>query len=107
MTLSILIFEFYPVTPIMIVLLAILNDIPIRTIAFDNVKTSKQPVRWDMKQVLTLASVMSIVGVSSSVILFWYILKHLGLQPEIVQTTMFLKLLVGGHMTIFLTRNRG
>ncbi|MGC9344184.1 MAG: HAD-IC family P-type ATPase, partial [Bacteroidales bacterium] len=107
MTLSILIFKFYPVTPIMIVLLAILNDIPIMTIAFDNVKTSKTPVRWDMKRVLTIATVLSIGGVISSFLIFWYILQNAGLQTEVVQTMMFLKLLVGGHMTIFLTRNTG
>jgi H+-transporting ATPase len=107
MTLSILAFNFYPVTPIMIVLLAILNDIPIMTIAFDNVPTAKNPVRWDMKRVLTIASVLSVGGVISSFILFWYIFQQAGLQTEVVQTMIFLKLLVAGHMTIFLTRNTG
>jgi len=107
MTLSILAFDFYPVTPIMIVLLAILNDIPIMTIAYDNVPTAKKPVRWNMKRVLTISSVLSVGGVISSFILFWYIMQQLGLPTEEVQTMIFLKLLVAGHMTIFLTRNTG
>ncbi len=104
---SILVYQFYPVTPIMIVLLAILNDIPIMTIAYDNVRTAAHPVRWDMRRVLTIASILGIGGVISSFILLWYTKSYLGLAPEIVQTMIFLKLLVAGHMTIFITRNTG
>lgn len=107
MTISIIAFQFYPVTPIMIVLLAILNDIPIMTIAFDNVPTATKPVRWNMKRVLTISSVLSIGGVISSFIFFWYIFQNLGWDKQTVQTMIFLKLLVAGHMTIFLTRNTG
>jgi hypothetical protein len=63
--------------------------------------------RWDMKRVLTIASVMSIGGVIETFILFWFILKQMGWEPEVVQTMIFLKLLVAGHLTIFLTRNTG
>ena len=42
-TLSIIIFQFYPITALMIVLLAIMNDLPIITIAYDNVKYSNKP----------------------------------------------------------------
>ncbi len=107
MAISIMAFEFYPVTPVMLVLLAILNDIPIMTIAFDNVPTATKPVRWNMKRVLSIATILSIGGVISSFILFWYIFQNLGWDPQTVQTMIFLKLLVAGHMTIFLTRNTG
>ncbi|MFO7966357.1 MAG: plasma-membrane proton-efflux P-type ATPase [Archaeoglobaceae archaeon] len=106
-SLSILIFNFYPVTTIMIVLLAILNDIPIMAIAFDNVPTPDHPVRWEMRRVLSLALVLGIAGVFSSFLLFFYVEQVLQFPAEMVQTFMFLKLLVAGHMTIFLTRNRG
>ncbi len=107
MTLSILIFDFYPVTAIMVVLLAILNDIPIMLIAYDNVKASKRPVRWNMPRVLTTASILSVGGVISSFILFWFIMNHQGYSEATVRTMIFLKLLIAGHMTIFLTRNVG
>ncbi len=107
MTLSILVVRFYPVTPIMIVLLAILNDIPIMTIAFDNVPTARTPVRWQMKRVLTMASVLSVGGLISSFLLFWFVFHNLGWEEEVVQTMIFLKLLIAGHMTIYLTRNTG
>ena len=97
----------YPVTPIMIVLLAILNDIPIMLIAWDNAPTARHPVRWDMPRVLTIASVLSVTGVISSFLLFWYFTFPYDLPRDQVQTAMFLKLLVAGHMTLYLTRSRG
>jgi H+-transporting ATPase len=106
-SISVLVFNFYPVTPIMIVLLAILNDIPIMTIAWDNAPTARRPVRWDMRRVLTMASVLGVAGVIESFLLFWYAQNVMGLPEAVIQTIMFLKLLVAGHLTIFLTRARG
>ncbi|MEZ5855188.1 MAG: plasma-membrane proton-efflux P-type ATPase [Hyphomicrobiaceae bacterium] len=106
MTLSILVFDFYPVTAIMIVLLAILNDFPIMMIAFDNAKTAPTPVRWDMHRVLTVATALGIMGVIESFLLFWYVDKVLHLPRDLIQTTIFLKLLVAGHLTIYVTRNQ-
>ena len=94
MTLSILVFNFYPVTAVMIVLLAILNDVPIMMIAYDNAPVTERPVRWVMHRVLTLSIVLGVMGVISTFSLFW-------IAEE------YLKLLVSGHLTIFLTRNTG
>jgi H+-transporting ATPase len=107
LALSVLIFNFYPVTPIMVVLLAILNDIPIMLISKDNVPVQKRPVRWDMKRVIVTACLLGGFGQVESFGLFWYIMLHLKLPVATVKTMMFLKLLVAGHMTIFLTRNMG
>ena len=49
MTLSILVFNFYPVTAVMIVLLALLNDGAILSIAYDRVRYSDQPEVWNMR----------------------------------------------------------
>jgi H+-transporting ATPase len=107
MTASILVFNFYPVTAIMVVLLALLNDLPIMMIAYDNVPVAPQPVRWDMTRVLTVATALGIYGVFESFGLFWIVRDYLGLGKPVVQSTVFLKLLVAGHMTIYLTRNKG
>ncbi len=104
---SVLAFDYYPVTPIMIVLLAILNDIPIIAIAWDNARAAPQPVRWNMPRVLTIASVLGLGGVGSSFLVFWFLRTQTGMADETIQTMIFLKLLVAGHMTIFLTRNEG
>ena len=107
MTASILVFNFYPVTAIMVVLLALLNDLPIMMIAYDNAPVALRPVRWDMARVLTISSVLGVFGVFSSFGVFWLARNYLGLAPSVVQSLVFLKLLVAGHMTIYLTRNKG
>ncbi len=106
-SLSILAFNFYPVTAIMIVLLAVLNDFPIMMIAYDNAPISAAPVRWNMKRVLILSTVLGVLGVCSTFLLFVIVLKHFQLSKEIIQSIIFLKLLVAGHLTIYVTRNTG
>ena len=106
MTLSIVIFDFYPVTAIMIVLLAILNDFPIMMIAYDNAPLSERPVRWKMTRVLTIATTLGVMGVVETFLLFWFVETVLKLPRETVQTMIFLKLLVAGHLTIYVTRNQ-
>jgi H+-transporting ATPase len=104
MTFAIMVFDFYPVTPVMIILLALLNDGPIMMIAYDRTKEAPRPVRWEMRLVLSLAAVLGIAGVFSSFGMFWIGEEVLRLDRPTVQTLMFLKLAVAGHMTIYLTR---
>ena len=106
-TLAILIFDFYPVTAIMIVLLALFNDAPIMAIAYDNVRYSKGPEKWDMRMVLSMATFLGFIGLISSFGIFYIGQEVLLLSKETVQTFIFLKLAVAGHLTIFLTRTRG
>jgi H+-transporting ATPase len=107
MTLSIIIFDFYPVTAIMIVLLAILNDVPIMMIAYDNVPVAPRPVRWNMERVLTTSVTLGLIGVIESFGLFWFADRILHMPRPELQTLIFLKLLVAGHLTIYVTRNIG
>jgi H+-transporting ATPase len=107
MTLSIIVFNFYPVTAVMIILLALLNDFPIMMIAYDNAPLSPRPVRWQMHRTLAIASLLGVLGVVASFGLFWLSEDYLGLSRAQTQTLIFLKLLVAGHLTIYLTRNTG
>ncbi|MEJ2690046.1 MAG: plasma-membrane proton-efflux P-type ATPase [Deltaproteobacteria bacterium] len=104
MTASILIFNFYPVTAIMIIILAFLNDIPILAIAFDNTKANERPIRWNMKEILTVSTVLGILGVIASFGIYYLAEVYMRLTPKVVQTFVFLKLAVAGHLTIFITR---
>ncbi len=106
MTLSILVFNFYPVTAVMIVLLALLNDGAILSIAYDRVRYSEEPETWDMRTVLGVATVLGLVGVVASFGLFYIGERALHLSREVIQPLMYLKLSVAGHLTIFLTRTR-
>ncbi len=103
MTLSIVVFNFYPITAIMIVMLALLNDIPILSIAYDNTRIQKDPVRWNMQELLIVSTMLGIAGVLSSFTLF-FILEELHLPEPMIQSMMFVKLIVAGHTTIFVTR---
>jgi H+-transporting ATPase len=106
-TLSILVFNFYPVTAVMIVLLAVLNDGAILSIAYDRTRYSNEPEAWNMRMVLGAATVLGIAGVLASFGLF-YLGEHIfRLSRETIQSLMYLKLSVAGHLTIFLTRTRG
>jgi H+-transporting ATPase len=107
MTLSILVFNFYPVTAAMLVLLALLNDGPILAIAYDRVRYRNAPESWDMPLVLGISSVLGLAGVIATFGLFYLAERTFHLDRNVIQTFMFLKLAVAGHLTIFLTRTRG
>jgi len=107
MTLSILVFNFYPLTAVMIVMLALLNDGAILSIAYDNVHYKDKPEAWNMRMVLGVATVLGVVGVVSAFGLFYLGERVIHLDRAHIQTLMYLKLSVAGHLTIFLTRTRG
>jgi H+-transporting ATPase len=103
MTLAITIFNFYPVTAIMIIMLALLNDVPIMAIAYDRARVEPRPVRWNFREVLTLATVLGVAGVVASFLLF-FIFERLGFARTVIQTLIFLKLDVAGHSTLYVAR---
>ena len=107
MTLAILVFNFYPLTAVMIVMLALLNDGAILSIAYDHVHYRSQPEAWNMRLVMGVASVLGVVGVVAAFGLFYLGERVFHLDRAHIQTLMYLKLSVAGHLTIFLTRTRG
>jgi H+-transporting ATPase len=106
-TLSILAFQFYPVTALMIVLLALLNDMPIMTIAYNNVQYSERPERWNMRTLLTISTFLGAIGVVSSFGLLYIGLEVLHLGPDVLQSFIYLKLSVAGHLALFVARTKG
>ena len=107
MTLSILVFKFYPVTAVMIVLLALQNDGAILTIAYDRACFSNKPEKWNMRLVLGMATVLGTAGVIASFGLFYLGEEYFRLDRNAIQTLIYLKLSVAGLLTIFVTRTRG
>jgi len=104
--LSMTIFNFYPISTVMIILLALLNDLPIMTIAFDNTWLDPKPIRWNMRRVLTLSTTLGLIGVVQTfgVLVIGKMVLHLG-QAEI-QSLIYIKLAVAGHLTLFITRSK-
>jgi len=104
---TIIVFNFYPVTAVMIVLLALFNDAPIMAIAYDNVHYSQKPEKWNMREVLRMSTFLGIIGVIASFAIFYIGARILYLSPGVLQSFIFLKLAIAGHLTIFVARNRG
>ena len=106
MVLCILIYNFYPVTALMIILLALLNDIPIMTIVYDHTLLEAHPVRWKMKRVLTLSTVLGCIGVCSTFLLIFLTKIYFHVSLDELQSLIFLKLSVAGHQTLFVVRSK-
>ncbi len=100
-------FDFYPITAIMIILLAFFNDVPIMTIAYDHTGLEKDPVRWEMHQVITVATTMGVVGVIGSFGMLLLAMDWLKLDVAQIQTYVFLKMAVAGHLVLFVARTKG
>jgi H+-transporting ATPase len=107
MTLAILVFNFYPVTAVMIVIIALLNDGAILSIAYDNVLYRNKPEAWNMRLVLAISTVLGVIGVVAAFGLFYLAERVFHFDRLHAQTLMYLKLSIAGHLTIFLTRTRG
>jgi H+-transporting ATPase len=112
--LSTLLLEFTPLTAIMIVMLAVLDDGPIMTIAYDNTEVAPQPIRWKMPRVLGVSSVLGLFSVVQSfglLLIGFEILSsvpeqglfHLFTKAEL-QSVMFLQIVLGGHFLLYNTR---
>jgi H+-transporting ATPase len=107
MTLAILVFDFYPLTAVMIVMLALLNDGAILSIAYDTVQYKDKPEVWNMRMVLGIATVLGVVGPIAAFGLFYLGDRVFHLSREMLQPMMYLMLSVAGHLTVFLSRTRG
>ncbi|MBU3887890.1 plasma-membrane proton-efflux P-type ATPase [Methylosinus sp. KRF6] len=114
MTLSIMVFVVltmivyydYPLTIIMIILLALLDDIPIMTIAWDNTELSPKPVRWQMDRLLIISVMFGTLALAQSFALFILARSVFGIGVAETQTMMFLRFIVGGHLLLLVSRTR-
>jgi len=91
----------------MIVMLALLNDGAILSIAYDNVRYRNGPEAWNMRVVMGVATVLGLVGPAAAFGLFYMGDRIFQLGHPQLQTMMYLMLSVAGHLTIFQTRTRG
>jgi H+-transporting ATPase len=104
--LTMIVFNFYPITTVMIILLALLNDLPIMSIAYDNTRLEPKPVRWAMHRVLTVATALGLIGVAETFGLLLIARMVLNLPVPEIQSLIYLKLAVAGHLTLFVARTK-
>ena len=108
-------FDFRPLTAVMIIALALLDDVPIMTIAYDNTRVDEKPVRWHMGRVLSCSAVMGLLSVAQSFGLLligmaWIrdpaLQSWIAMDQAHLQTLLFLQLVAGGHLLLFVTRSK-
>ncbi len=104
---SVVFFDFFPLSAVMIIALALLDDLPIMAIAFDNAKAAAKPVKWDMPRVFLISSVLGLFAVVQSFALLFLGKELYHLDSAHIQTMMFLQLVAGGHLLLFITRTNG
>lgn len=106
---------FQPLTAVMIVVMSLLDDVPIMAIAYDNTRVSARPIRWEMPRLLSISAVLGLFSIIQSFGLLlagFEVLNHpahsalFGLQTTAqLQSVMFLQLVAGGHLLLFITRS--
>jgi H+-transporting ATPase len=105
-----------PLTAVMIVVMSLLDDVPIMTIAYDNTPVSEKPIRWQMRSLLGVSLVLGLFSIVESfgllligirVLSHPHLQEYFGLASEDqLQTVMFLQLVTGGHLLVFVTRTQ-
>jgi H+-transporting ATPase len=105
-SLSILFTNITPLTAIMIIMLALLDDIPIMAIAYDNAAISPEPLRWNLKNVLRIASVLGLVLVLENFLLMAVVKHYTDQSLNQIQTIMFLLMVIAGHLLLFVSRQK-
>ncbi len=112
--LSTIFLNFQPLTAVMIVIMSLLDDLPIMTIAYDNTAVSPSPIRWRMPRLLSVSAVLGLASIVQSFGLLLIGMEILsdpgegsrfGLTDQAhLQTMMFLQLVAGGHLLLLVTR---
>lgn len=96
----------YPLTPVLLILIALFNDIPIISLAFDRVKQADKPQKIHVHERFLLSSLFGTVGVLNSLLLFLIFTYVAPVPWKTLITMFFLKLLVSGHMLIYVAHTR-
>ena len=108
-------FGFSPLTPVMIILIALLDDVPIMTIAYDNTPLPREPVRWQMRRLIFISGFMGVMAVAQSFGLLLIGMEWLSnpqwqswihLTRDQIQTAVFLQIVAGGHLLLLVMRSR-
>jgi len=96
----------YPLSPLQLIVLALLNDIPIISLATDRVRIGKRPAHIQVRKQFTQALLYGMVGIVESLALFFFALDYLHLPMPIIETLFFLKLTVSGHLLIYVAHTK-
>ena len=96
----------YPLSPLQLIIIALLNDIPIISLAGNRVRVANRPSKLDVAEQFTLSILYGLVGVANSLLLYFFALDYLHLPLPLVETMFFLKLTVSGHFLIYVAHTK-
>jgi H+-transporting ATPase len=99
-------YKTYPLTPVQLIVLAFLNDLPIVSLAFDRVKASSAPAHTNAKERFIVSGIFGLVGIANSLILFFIMMYALHLPWPQIETMFFLKLTVSGHLLVYVAHTK-
>ena len=101
---------------LMLMLITLLNDGTLISIAYDNVEAQNQPEVWNLRALFTIGSVLGTVSCLSSLLLLWTLLDSWnesglfqtlgldGLSYGQITTAIYLKVSVSDFLTLFSSR---
>ena len=105
-TATILLLHFYPISALLLIVLALLNDLPIIAVSTDNVEYNQHPEKWNMRHIAGLAAILGIMGAGETLLLVYLGQSVFNLSVSAILSIVFLKLIVSGHLTMFVTRTK-
>ena len=93
-------------TPVMMVLMLVTNDILAMSLTTDRASPSPAPSRWRMRNVTAAAVALGVCKLAFSAALLWVAKFKLGLAPAALQTFAFVTVLFGSQGLIYVLRER-
>lgn len=108
--------EFFKMPVLMLMLITLLNDGTLISIAYDYAKANETPDKWNLPALFMASSVLGGVSCVSSLLLLWFLLDShsvssffakVGMQPVAygqIITAIYLKVSVSDFLTLFSAR---
>jgi H+-transporting ATPase len=108
--------DFFHMPVLLLMLITVLNDGTLITIAYDNAKANKTPDRWNLPALFLMSSTLGVVSMSSSLLLLYFMLDSWnadgllskmgigGVNYGEVTTGIYLKVSVSDFLTLFSAR---
>jgi len=97
----------FELEPVQVMLLALLNDLSLVSIAFDRAMSSPRPLKWNLPYLISMGVILSSVMVSATIATYYVAHKSSWgweLPLDETQTAVYLQISVSGHLAIFSTR---
>ncbi|WIA12441.1 hypothetical protein OEZ85_012477 [Tetradesmus obliquus] len=108
--------DFFKMPVLMLILITVLNDGTLISVAYDHVVPSRQPEKWNLKVLWVISAVLASIAMLSSILLLWAaidsgnpagVFQRWGLpliHYDQIITMMYLKVSVSDFLTLFSAR---